>query len=96
MPRGTTLNVMAHEAIGLTDRGMYDDKLICSADTLGAGKRKLIFAFFHFYALNKRMLNFYRGRPGSTYCNGWVSVADAMARATPRENTDWNGPTIPF
>ena len=74
MPLGTTLNVIAHEAIGLTDKGMYDDKLICSAETHKAGKKRLILFFFHFYALSKRMLNFYRSRSGGTHCNGWVSV----------------------
>ena len=96
MSRGTTVNVIAHEAIGLTDRGMYDDKLICSAGMLKACKKRSILLFFHFYALSKRMLNFYRGRSGGTYCNGWVGVSSAIARATPREDTNWNGPSIPF
>ena len=96
MPRGKAVTVVAHDAVGLTDRGMYDDKIICSDKPLGTGKRRLILMFFHIYTLSKRILNFYRGRSGRTTCNGWVSVSSAIARATPRKDTSWNGPRIPF
>ena len=96
MPRGKAVTVVAHDAVGLTDRGMYDDKLICSNGPLGVGKRRLILMFFHIYALSKRILNFCRRRSGRTSCNGWVGVSNAIARATPRKDTSWNGPRIPF
>jgi inorganic pyrophosphatase len=96
LPRGKMVSVFAYGAIGLTDRGMYDDKLICSNRPLGTCQRHLVLIFFHIYALSKRMLNFYRGRSGHTYCNGWGSAANAIARAHPRKEMDWNGPVIPF
>jgi inorganic pyrophosphatase len=96
LPRGKIVSVIAQGAVGLTDRGMYDDKLICSNRPLKVWQRHLVLIFFHMYGLSKRLLNFYRGRPGLTYCNGWGSVAKAMARARPRKDSDWNGPVIPF
>jgi inorganic pyrophosphatase len=96
LPRGEIVNVFAHGAVGLTDRGMYDDKLICSNRPLTVWQRHLVLIFFHIYGLSKRLLNFYRGRSGHTYCNGWGSAANAIARARPRKDMDWNGPVIPF
>ncbi len=96
LSRGKTVNVIAYGAIALTDRGMYDDKLICSTRPLGTWQRHLVLIFFHIYALSKRMLNFYRGRSGCTHCNGWGSAANAIARANPRKDMDWKGPVIPF
>ena len=96
LSRGIKVSVFAYGAIGLTDRGMYDDKLICSTRPLGTWQKHLVIIFFHVYALCKRMLNFYRGRSGYTYCNGWGSAVNAIARAHPRKDVDWNGPLIPF
>ena len=96
LPRGETVNVIAHGAVGLIDRGMYDDKLICSNRALTDWQRRLVLIFFHVYGLSKRLLNLYRGRSGPTYCNGWGSAADAIARAHPRKDMDWNGPLVSF
>ena len=96
LSRGKTATVIAYGAIGLTDRGMYDDKLICSTKPLETWQRHLVLIFFHIYAISKRMLNFYRGKSGYTYCNGWRSAANAIARAHPRKDMDWKGPVIPF
>ena len=96
LPRGKTVSVLAHGAVGLTDRGMYDDKLICSDKPLATGQRDFVIFFFHIYAFSKRILNFCRGRSGPTYCNGWGSAAKAIARAHPRKDTNWNGPVISF
>ena len=96
LSRGKTISVFAHGAVGLTDRGMYDDKLICSYRPLENGQRDLVLLFFHIYAFSKRLLNFYRGRSGYTYCNGWWSAAMAIVRAQPRKDTDLQGPLIPF
>jgi inorganic pyrophosphatase len=96
LSRGKTVNVFAHGAVGLTDRGMYDDKLICSYKSLENGQRNFVILFFHIYAFSKRLLNFYRGRSGPTYCNGWGSAPKAIARAEPRSYTNWKGPAISF
>ena len=96
LSRGKRVSVFARGAVGLTDRGMYDDKLICSNKPLRVWQRHLILIFFHIYGLSKRLLNFYRGRPGLTCCNGWGSVANAIARAHPRKDMAWNGPVVPF
>jgi inorganic pyrophosphatase len=96
LPRGKIVNVFAHGAVGLTDRGMYDDKLICSKRPLTVWQRYGVLIFFHIYGLSKRLLNLYRGRPGPTFCNGWGSVAKAIARARLRKDIDWTGPSIPF
>ncbi len=96
LPRGTVVDVRSHGAIGFTDRGMYDDKLICSQKDLTPQNRRLVLAFFHLYAVCKRLLNLYRGRPGETYCNGWTSTERAVSRATPSNLSDWQGSPVPF
>ena len=96
LPRGTRVTVNAYGAVGLTDRGLYDDKLICSTTPVGQGKRRLVVAFFIVYARCKWLLNLVRGRPGRNACEGWGSAKAAIARATPRAQTDWVGPTVPF
>jgi len=96
LSRGETVSVVAQGAVGLTDRGMYDDKIICSNKPLNVWQRNSIVTFFHFYGFCKRLLNLYRGRSGLTYCNGWGNVANAIARAKPRNDFGWEGPAISF
>ena len=96
LPFGTRTVVNAYGAVGLTDRGMYDDKLICSTRPVGEMQRRLAILFFHFYARCKSLLNRLRGRPGRNACEGWCSAADAISRARPREQGDWSGPPTPF
>jgi len=96
LPPGTRVRVRAYAAVGLTDRGMYDDKLICSQAPLTPRQKFLILRFFRFYSKCKWLLNLVRGRPGRNNCEGWVTAASAIARATPRIATDWQGPTVPF
>jgi inorganic pyrophosphatase len=96
LPRGKSIRIFAQGAVGMTDRGMYDDKVICSYTPLGDKQKHWVILFFHIYALSKRILNFYRGRSGPSYCNGWGSAASAIARSKPRKDVDWNGPVIPF
>jgi inorganic pyrophosphatase len=95
LPRGARVSVTAHGAVGLSDRGMYDDKLVCGKGTLTRSDRARVLRFLRFYGQCKRLLNFYRRRPGLTRCEGWGSADDAIARATPRDAT-WHGPRIPF
>ena len=96
LPRGKKVSVIARGAVGLTDRGLYDDKLICSHRPLKPGQRNFVLNFFHFYAFCKGLLNFCRGRSGRNYCNGWGSAAKAIARARPRKGMDLPDPLVPF
>ncbi len=81
--RGSRLKVNLHGAIGLSDHGEYDDKLICGLNPPGAVQRVVIVCFFHCYALFKRMLNYSNGKRGRTACEGWSNGVDALARAKP-------------
>jgi inorganic pyrophosphatase len=92
---GTRLRVAAWGAVTLTDRGMSDDKLICSAQPLRPAQRLAVLRFFRFYARCKGLLNLWRGRPGRNACDGWIDAAAALARARPRGG-DWAGPPVEF
>jgi inorganic pyrophosphatase len=95
LPLGTRIRVKAWAAVSLTDRGMTDDKLICSALPPSPSERRTVLRFFHFYAKCKGLLNFLRRRPGRNACEGWCAAAEAIARARPRDDT-WQGPEIEF
>jgi inorganic pyrophosphatase len=64
---GTKTRVKAWGAVILVDRGMTDDKLICSDRPPTASARSQVLRFFHFYAKCKGLLNAWRrsGRTGS-------------------------------
>jgi len=94
--RGTRVTVQACGAVILTDRGMTDDKLICSHQAVGSRQRWLILLFFSCYAKCKGVLNFFRGRRGRNACDGWCEAEVAIARARPRKGADWHGPEVPF
>jgi inorganic pyrophosphatase len=47
---GTRTTVKAWAAVTLTDRGLSDDKLICSAHRPSPGEIERVVRFFHFYA----------------------------------------------
>ena len=95
LPSGTQLRVMAWGAVTLTDRGMSDDKLVCSHTLVTAEERRMILRFFSFYAKCKGLLNVWRGRPGRNSCDGWRDVAYALARARPRDDS-WHGSPVEF
>lgn len=95
LPRGSRVRVRAWGAVGLAERGMYDDKLICAAAPLSPGERQAVLRFFRLYARCKGLLNHLRGWPGGTVCQGWRSAEAAIAMAAPRR-LDWRGPTVPF
>ena len=95
LPLGTQIRVKAWGAVILTDRGMSDDKLICSEHPVSAAERRTILRFFHFYAKCKGMLNVWRRRPGRNACEGWCGADQALARARPRDD-GWLGPPIEF
>jgi inorganic pyrophosphatase len=95
LPRGSRVLVKAWGAVTLTDRGMTDDKLICSHHPLQARQRRNVLRFFHIYAKCKGLLNLLRRRPGRNACDGWCDAAEAIARARPRD-PKWQGPPVPY
>jgi inorganic pyrophosphatase len=92
---GTRLRVKAWAAVTLTDRGMSDDKLICSAQRPSAAELERVLRFFDFYARCKGLLNGWRRRPGRNACDGLCSAEAALARARPLKEP-WRGPSVPF
>lgn len=95
LPFGTRTRVKAWGAVILTDRGMVDDKLICSHSPLDPSQRRRVLRFFHFYAKCKGLLNVWRRRHGRNACEGWCEARQALARARPRDQS-WHGPPIEF
>jgi len=95
LPLGTHLRVKAWGAVILTDRGMTDDKLVCSVHRVTAEQRQMVLRFFSFYAMCKGLLNVWRRRPGRNACEGWCDVKHALARARPRDNA-WRGSPVDF
>ena len=95
LPLGSHVRVKAWGAVVLTDRGLTDDKLICSDEPLSQAQRQSVLRFFQVYARCKGLLNVWRRRPGRNECDGWREAAYALNRATPRP-VDWKGPLVPF
>jgi inorganic pyrophosphatase len=95
LARGSRVEVKAWGAVTLTDRGMTDDKLICSSEPLTRGEQREVLRFFRFYAKCKGFLNLLRRCPGRNACDGWRDASEAIARARPR-NAAWQGPPVPF
>jgi inorganic pyrophosphatase len=83
--RGTRLTVPVVGSIRIIDRGLPDDKVICSSRPVGALKRSLILLFFKFYAKCKGLINFWRGHSGRNYCHGWQDVRETLERAAIRK-----------
>lgn len=82
---GSRVTVSAFGAVGLSERYMYDDKLICASSAVKASTKREVLWFFHTYAFCKAILNLLRGRRGWSHCNGWGEAAAAIARAVPVE-----------
>ena len=95
LARGTRVRVKAWGAVTLTDRGMCDDKLVCSYTPPSPAQCRFVLAFFHTYAACKGLLNAWRRRPGRNACEGWCDVGFAMSRARPRP-ADWHGAPVEF
>jgi len=95
LPLGTRVRIKAWGAVILTDRGMTDDKLICSVGPPSAAERRWVLRFFHLYARCKGLLNLLRRRAGRNACDGWLGAAQAIGRARPR-NESWRGPPVEF
>jgi len=92
---GTRLRVPARGAVGLAERRLYDDKLICSGAPVGEVTRVAVVAFFHVYIQAKRVLNLCRGLPTDGHCTGWGDARAALRRA-PSRPADWRGPEVRF
>lgn len=92
---GTQLRLRAWGAVTLVDRGMADDKLVCSEHPPSAAEIDRVLRFFRFYARCKSWLNRWRGRPGRNASEGWCEAHEAMARARPRQ-PGWPGPSIDY
>ena len=92
---GTRIRLKAWGAITLTDRGLSDDKLVCSATSPTQAECERVLRFFRFYARCKGLMNVVRGRPGRNACDGWTTAAHALARARPRDPS-WTGSSIEY
>ena len=95
LPFGTRIRVKAWGAVIMTDRGMTDDKLICSDHPMSPDEQQRVLRFFRFYARCKGLLNVWRNRPGRNACEGWHGATQAIARAQPR-GASWRAPPIEF
>lgn len=82
---GSRVTVEAYGAVGLSERFMHDDKLICGTATPNDSTKRGILWFFHTYAFCKAILNLLRGRHGWAHCKGWGEASAAIARAVPVE-----------
>ncbi|MFW5969724.1 MAG: inorganic diphosphatase [Halofilum sp. (in: g-proteobacteria)] len=95
LARGTRVYVPVWGAIGLAERGLYDDKLICGPTPVNHAARSRLVAFFHVYIALKRGLNLLRGLPTDGACTGWDRAEAALERSRPRD-PGWRGPPVPF
>ena len=92
---GARVHVRAWGAVTLTDRGLADDKLICSAQRPSPAEIERVLRFFRFYARCKGLLNLWRRRPGRNASEGWCSATAALARARPVPEA-WTRSPVPF
>ncbi len=92
---GTRLRVRAWAAVTLADRGLIDDKLICSAQPPSVAEIAGVLRFFRFYAVCKGLYNGLRRRPGRNACDGLIEARAALARALPLP-PGWRGPQVPY
>ena len=83
LPLGSRVQVSAWGSVGMSERYMYDDKLICSVAPVTPRQQRHILHFFHAYARCKGLLNSLRGQRGRARCEGWDDASAAIARAVP-------------
>ena len=95
LPLGAHRRVKAWGAVIMMDRGMSDDKLVCSEKPISDTERAQVLRFFHFYAKCKGVLNLWRRQPGLNQCQGWCEASQALARARPRDD-HWASPSVKF
>lgn len=92
---GARVRVRVWGAVTMTDRGMSDDKLVCSEHLPSRTERRNVLRFLAVYAACKGLLNRWRRRPGRNACEGWCEATDALARARPLTGA-WTGSSVPF
>jgi inorganic pyrophosphatase len=92
---GARVRIKVWGAVTLTDRGMADDKLICSHHRPSAAQIDAVLRFFRFYARCKALLNLVRQRPGRNACEGLIGAAEALARGRPLP-AGWSRSPVPF
>jgi len=80
---GSKVRVRAYGAVGMSERFMYDDKLICSVEPIASRDRQQVLSFFRLYAFCKGFYNGLRGQRGWPQCEGWGDADAALARAVP-------------
>ena len=93
---GASVKVKAWGAVTLTDRGMMDDKLICSNHRPSLIECQNVLRFFQIYAKCKGILNIWRRRPGRNACEGWCEATQAIARAVPLHAGSLIAPSVKF
>lgn len=96
LARGSRVRVNAFGAVGLRDRGLYDDKLICGTTPPTEAEQALVVQFFRVYGWAKRLLNLLRMHPGVTAGQAWGEAAQAIARAQPVGPGQCGEPVIGF
>jgi len=92
---GTRLRLPAWGAVTLTDRGLSDDKMICSLNEPTDDQMARVLRFLRLYARCKGLLNAVRRRPGRNACDGWRSAQSALDRARPLP-CGWSGAPVPY
>ena len=80
---GSQVSVSAYGSVGMSERFMYDDKLICATAPITARDRRRVLLFFRLYALCKGLYNGARGQRGRARCEGWSDAVAAIDRAVP-------------
>ena len=83
LPVGSRITMAAWGSVGLSERFMSDDKLICAEQPITVAQRHFVLGFFHLYALCKGGLNVLRGQRGRARCLGWDDATAAITRALP-------------
>lgn len=80
---GSKVRVNAYGAVGLSERFMSDDKLVCAMQPVSSHERRNVLLFLRLYALFKGLLNMIRGHKGRSHCQGWGDASAAIERAKP-------------
>lgn len=83
LPVGTKVRVNAYGSVGVSERFMYDDKLVCAMKPISSHERRNVLLFFRLYASCKGLLNMIRGHKGRSHCEGWGDACAAIERAEP-------------
>jgi inorganic pyrophosphatase len=73
LPAGARVTTTVVGVIEFHDVGLFDPKVICSAQPMTAPQRRGLELFFTVYALGKRGLAAARGQTGATRYAGWIA-----------------------